>query len=333
MEVGELMEREAQYYTKRLDSSINCNLCPHNCVITEGKRGICKAREVKSGMLYSMNYGRVTSANIDPIEKKPLYHFMPGSKILSIGSFGCNFKCGFCQNYQISQYERESQELTLEELVDIALNYSENIGIAFTYNEPLIGYEFIYDTFKKSRETNLKNVLVSNGYINNEPLLELLPLVDAINIDLKAFDDKFYKEVCRGDLNTILSNIEASNALCHVEVTTLVVTGYNDSDEEIGNLSKWISQINKDIPLHLSRYYPTYKFSAKETSVEKILRCKEIAKEYLNYVYVGNTPRTDTNTYCPECSEMLIQREGYTTRSFLKTDKCPKCGFRINIVL
>lgn len=327
------MRKLAQYYKAINDKNVACELCPHKCIISEGKRGLCGVRESKSGLLYAMNYGRITSVSLDPIEKKPLYHFKPGSNILSVGSFGCNFKCGFCQNYSISQYEAKSQILTSKQLIDTALNTDDNIGLAFTYNEPLIGYEFLYDVCKEAMNTNLSMVLVSNGYINHKPLDNILPFIDAANIDLKAFTQKYYKEVCFGDIDTVLSNICFISSKCHLEVTTLLVNGYNDSDEEICNLSKWIAEINPDIPLHLSRYYPTYKFKDEPTPIERMLNCRDIAKKYLNYVYIGNVSGIDNNTYCPNCHGLIIKRDGFHGKSLVDDDKCPKCGSKINIVL
>jgi pyruvate formate lyase activating enzyme len=326
------MDKKALFYKKDKEDVI-CELCPHNCRIGEGKRGICGAREARGGVLYAVNFGGVTSASLDPIEKKPLFHFKPGSFILSVGSFGCNFKCGFCQNYSISQYEAKNERVTPEELISTALHSEDNTGIAFTYNEPLIGYEFLYEVCEKAKGSPLDLVLVTNGYVNSEPLEKLLPLINAVNIDLKAFTNKFYKEVCFGDLNTILQNIKAANSRCHVEITTLLVNGYNDSEEEVRSLAKWLSEVNPDIPLHFSRYYPTYKFDAEATPVERVISSREIAREYMHYVYVGNVVGVDNNTYCPKCGEKIVQRDNINIKVLTSSDKCPKCGYRINIVL
>lgn len=326
------MKKEAYYYNKDSHGKVVCTLCPHNCSIVEGKNGICGTRKVEQDILYSLNYGEITSVGLDHIEKKPLYHFKPGNFILSVGSFGCNFKCSFCQNYSISQYKAKSYSVSPEDLIYSALHMEKNIGIAFTYNEPSIWYEFVFDVARKAYGTNLDIVLVTNGYINKQPFEEILPYVSAVNIDLKAFTNTFYKQICSGELDKVLLSIKNSSSKCHLEITTLLVNGYNDSDEEIKNLSKWLSQVNPNIPLHLSRYYPAYNFKAKLTPKERILYCRDIAREYLNYVYVGNINDVDNNTYCPECHEVLVERFNYDTIYSIIENKCPNCGCKINIV-
>lgn len=270
-----------------------CNLCPHNCKIKENQYGLCMARSNKEGKIISMNYGLLTSIALDPIEKKPLYRFYPGSKILSVGSFGCNFRCSFCQNYEISMAKMnqvQSNYVSPEELIQIAkeLIPEGNIGMAFTYNEPLIGYEYVLECAKLSRTEGLKVVLVTNGYINEEPFLELLQYVDALNIDLKAFNEDFYKKI-GGDLENVKHSIELAAQNNHVEVTTLVVPGENDSEEEIRSLSYWLSNVRPDIPLHLTRFFPRYHMKEKSaTDVKQIYTLAGIAREYLQFVYEGN---------------------------------------------
>jgi pyruvate formate lyase activating enzyme len=228
------MEKEALFYEKQGDK-INCKLCPHNCLILDGYYGKCNVRLNKEGTLYTVNYGEITSMANDPIEKKPLYHFKPGRNILSVGSFGCNFKCDFCQNHSISQGRAKSEYLTSEKLVEIGKDLEDNVGVAFTYNEPSIWYEYVYNTSRILKESlkDIKIVLVTNGYIKEEPLKMLLPYIDAMNIDLKAYNNKYYKDICGGSVTPVLDTIRMASKQCHVEVTTLLVSGENDSKEEI----------------------------------------------------------------------------------------------------
>ena len=283
------MKKQAMFYEK-LKDKIHCYLCPHNCVIANGHIGKCNVRSHEAGELYTLNYGEVTSIALDPIEKKPLHYFKPGSNILSVGSFGCNFVCGFCQNYNISQYKAKSQFLPKEKLVEIVLTSENNIGVAFTYNEPSIWYEYVYDCAKLLKETdnNSSVVLVTNGYISEEPLKELLPYVDAMNIDLKAFSNRYYDEVCGGSLKPVLNSIEIASKECHVEVTTLLVSGENDNLDEVEEIAKFLGNIDKDIPLHLSRYFPRYTLDNPATDVGFMFKAKDVAEKYLNRVKLGN---------------------------------------------
>ena len=323
------------HYIKEKDNTIACKLCPHNCNIKDGMRGICGARELKNGLFQTLNYSEVSSIGIDPIEKKPLYHYRPGSQILSVGSFGCNFNCGFCQNYEISKNIPKTNEMSPNNLVNLAIKTKDNgnIGIAFTYNEPSVWYEYVFDTSKLCRESGMDVVLITNGYINNEPLKDIIPYVNAMNIDLKAFNNEYYKNVCGGDIQSVLSTIRLASSMCHVEITTLIVGGYNDKDEEIEKLSRWIASVNPDIPLHLSRYFPTYKFTAPQTSEDIMIKCSRIAKKYLHYVYTGNMINFHNNTYCYNCGETLVERKEYRVKVILEIDKCPHCGANIYIIL
>ncbi len=270
-----------------------CNICPHHCELEEGRLGICRGRRNMGGEVVSENYGKLTALALDPIEKKPLYHYYPGSRILSVGSYGCNLNCPFCQNYDISMTgggETEFQEITCEELVAKALEVKSrgNIGIAYTYNEPLIGYEFVRDSAKLAKSRGLKNVAVTNGYICEEPLKELLPLIDAFNIDLKSFTEGFYHKL-RGDLATVKQSIKLASVRCHVEVTTLIIPGENDSEVEMKALSGWLAGIDPEIPLHISRFFPRWRMQDRSaTPVEKVFRLAEIARKNLKYVYEGN---------------------------------------------
>lgn len=317
------------FYEKTNNNCIVCNLCPHNCHIQDGGRGLCGPRKVYDGKLYNSNYGEISSISLDPIEKKPLYHYKPGSYILSVGSFGCNFKCGFCQNYSISQYDVDTRYLEPEDLINLALAQENNIGIAFTYNEPSIWYEYIWDVSRKAVDKNIDIVLVSNGYVSKEPLKELLPYISAMNIDLKAFKDEYYKDVCKGDIKDVLENIKLCSEKTHVEITTLLVNGYNDSEEEIEELCKWVASVDKNIPVHFSRYFPSYKFKEEPTPVERVLSAKKIGNKYLNYVYIGNISGVDNNTYCPKCDNLAIKREGYDIKDLRIKEKCVSCGFNI----
>ena len=272
---------------------VECEICPHHCRIEEDHIGLCKARKNQNGSIISDNYGRMTALALDPIEKKPLKHLYPGSRILSVGSYGCNLNCPFCQNCDISMVGSdgiETQQVTAEELVGKAeaLRNMGNIGIAYTYNEPLIGFEFVRDCAAKAKEQGLKNVVVTNGYICVEPLMELLPLIDAFNIDLKGFTEEFYHKLW-GDLATVKNTIRLASQKCHVEVTTLIIPGENDSEEEMEQLSAWLADLSPEIPLHISRFFPRYLMQdAKATPVSKVYRLAEIARRQLRYVYEGN---------------------------------------------
>ena len=322
---------ECMYYEKTKDNKIKCHLCPHSCTISEGNTGICNVRKNVEGKLMSLNYGKHTSYAYDPIEKKPLYHFYPGRDILSIGSFGCNLKCDFCQNWDIAHEESLTMEIEDKDILLLGKS-KDSIGIAYTYNEPTISYEYLYHMSKLAKKHGLKNVLVTNGYINEEPLKELLPYIDAMNIDLKSMRDDFYKNICKGTLEPVLNTIRLATKFTHVEITNLIVQGENSSEEEIRDLSQWIANIDKGIPLHLSKYFPSYKMKLPETSYEVLLRSKEIADEYLDYVYVGNVWGIDNNTYCPNCHNSLIHRHNGGEIIGIRGKKCSKCGEPINVV-
>lgn len=270
-----------------------CMICPHQCKLDEGQVGFCNGRICREGKVISDNYGKITAMALDPIEKKPLYHYNSGSKILSVGSYGCNLSCSFCQNHDISMAkvkEIDYGEISTHDLVAKAyeLKGRGNIGLAYTYNEPLIGYEFVRDCGLLAKEKGLKNVVVTNGYICEEPLDELLPIIDAFNIDLKSFSQEFYKKI-KGDLDTIKRTITTASVHCHVEVTTLIIPGENDSDEEMEELSGWLSGISPDIPLHISRFFPRWKMQDREaTPVEMVYRLVDIARKNLKHVHEGN---------------------------------------------
>lgn len=278
-----------------------CGVCFRHCQIAEGKTGFCGVRKARNGRVEAAHYGRITSLALDPIEKKPLARFYPGSMILSAGSYGCNLRCPFCQNYEISwseqagRYAETADVITPEELVEIAdrTRQEGNIGIAFTYNEPLIGYEFVRDTARLAGSRGLRNVVVTNGTAEPAVMEELAPFIDAMNIDLKGFTDRYYSEVLGGDRRQVMTFIEQAVKTCHVELTTLIVPGENDSEEEMRELAAWVSSLkNPDgnsIPLHISRFFPRFHMRDREaTDVRTVYRLAEIARGYLDFVYTGN---------------------------------------------
>ena len=329
--------REALYYEARPENKVKCLLCPQECLLAPGKAGVCRIRENRDGRLYTRNYGRTSACALDPIEKKPLYHFYPGSTILSLGTFGCNFGCRFCQNWSIAQAEPSTIELRPEQAVQAALEAAEPyycIGLAFTYSEPLVWYEYVQETAEQGQRAGLKNVLVTNGFIQEQPLKELLPLIDALNIDVKAFTNEFYRHWCRGSLKPVLRTVELAVVQCHVELTTLLIPGLNDSAEEIKDLVAWVAGLSPDIPLHFSRYFPNYQLNLPATPVSTMERAYEIAREQLDYVYLGNLPGNPrSNTACPRCSQLLVKRNGYQTRVVgLSGQACANCGELIPIV-
>ena len=279
------MDNKLKFY-KEEDNFIQCQLCPHNCKLKENQFGVCGLRTVKNNLPVAINYGEVTSANVDPIEKKPLFHFKPGKDILSVGTYGCNMKCSFCQNYEISQNKPSSEFIDIDKLIKLIISIPNNVGIAFTYNEPFMWYEYIYDVAKRIKEydKNISVVLVSNGYVNKEPLKKILPFIDAMNIDLKGFTKRYYNDICKAKIEPVLETIKMASEQTHIEITTLMVSDENDSVEEIVEIAKFIASIDKNIPLHLSRYFPKYKMKNPPTLVENIMKAKEEASKYLNYI-------------------------------------------------
>ncbi len=324
---------EALFYEKLEDKKVRCKLCPHYCIIKDGKIGICMGKENKGGILYAKNYARTTSVAVDPIEKKPLYHFYPGSDILSISPNSCNLSCKFCQNWQISQMEAPTQYLSPERAVELAKKHN-SIGISYTYTEPLTWYEYILDTAGMAKKEGLKNVLVTNGFITEEPLLKILPLIDAMNIDVKSMDDSFYRKICSAQLAPVLKAVELSQKYCHVEITNLIITTLNDTDELFHKLTDWLAAINPSIPLHFSRYFPNYKLSLPPTPLDTLKRARDIASKKINYVYVGNVREIEwNNTYCHNCKKLVISREGYfITEKNYREEKCNFCGTALPII-
>ena len=330
----------SKYYDSLTEDNVKCLLCPHNCIIKNGNTGICGVRHNIDGSIYAENYGKVVAMNMDPVEKKPLYHYYPGHKIFSVGTDGCNLKCIFCQNYLISQSDYKSLQdvdfYSPQMLVDIALRQKDNIGIAYTYNEPFIWFEYVCDTAKIAKNYALKNVMVTNGYINSAPLNELLQYMDAFNVDLKSFNNNFYKRHTGATLEPVLNTIKSIHKSGkHLEITNLVVTNLNDNADEFRNMVKWICEnTGSNTPLHISRYFPSYKYSAPPTSAETIIEFYHIACEYLDFVYTGNIYLDKGNdTYCPQCGKTLILRNGYNInlQNITNDGKCEFCGKQIVI--
>ncbi|MEW6622286.1 MAG: AmmeMemoRadiSam system radical SAM enzyme [Bacillota bacterium] len=321
----------ASWFIEKEDNKVICQLCPHVCHIPENDGGKCRVRVNKEGRLYSANYGKATAINLDPMEKKPLYHFYPGKNVLSLGTFGCNLHCDFCQNWQIAHEADFGRSMLPQEVAELAHRYYVNqnsAGVAYTYSEPGMWYEFVVDTAPLVSEYGLVNVLVTNGYLNKKPFLELLKHVHAFNIDVKAFTDKFYKEKVCGTLKPVLDNCAAVvEKGRHLEITTLIIPGLNDSASEIEELARWIASLDPNIPLHLSRYYPNYKMHIKATPLDILEQAWETAREYLGYVYIGNAPELDkSDTLCPVCGKVLIKRSFYNTyKTGYEGGKCLNC--------
>ncbi len=331
---------EARFYEKVEDQKAQCHLCAHECKIDPDKRGICHVRENQDGTLYSLVYGRVIAENVDPIEKKPLFHFLPGSRSYSIATIGCNFMCLHCQNYDISQYPRRhegriiGEERTPQQIVDYAIA-SRSSSISYTYTEPTIFMEFAQDVGHLAREKGLRNVFVSNGFMTEQSAKALAQFVDADNIDLKSFRDDHYRKICKARLKPVLDTIERLKKLgVWLEVTTLVIPGLNDSDEELNQIAHFIKEVGADIPWHVSAFYPTYlMLDRPRTPAATLLKARDIGlKAGLRYVYTGNIPGQEgESTSCYQCGELLIDRIGYTIRGFILEDgKCPKCRAEID---
>ena len=295
--------------------------------------GICRVRENMDGKLIASTYGKAAALMVDPIEKKPLYHFHPGASILSVGSYGCNLRCEFCQNQHLIHEHPRLDEVQIRDLVASARK-AGSIGIAYTYNEPLIQFEFIMDCSKAFRAAGMKNVLVTNGYIMPEPLEELLPLTDAMNIDLKSMDQEFYREACRGDLAPVLETIRVAAAKTHVEVTALMYTERNDSDAHIRKVIDFIAETDPEIPLHFSRYFPRFRATSPPTPIARLEAAWRAARERLPYVYIGNANLPETvNTVCPNCRAIVVYRNGFRADSSgLSGNQCASCGKKLRFV-
>lgn len=330
--------KEAMFSTRESDDRVRCGLCRFHCLIADGARGICHVRENRNGVLYSLVYGKVCAEHIDPIEKKPLFHVMPGSRSFSVATVGCNFRCRHCQNYSISQVSRlgriMGEERTPEMIVKNALA-GHCRSIAYTYTEPTMFFEFAYDTARLAREAGLANVFVTNGYISKEALATIAPCLDAANIDLKGFSEKFYREVVHARLSEVLDSIiEYRKQGIWIELTTLIIPGLNDSEKELQGIAAFIANnLGIDTPWHVSQFYPTFKMTDRpRTQPETLRRAREIAlASGLRYVYEGNVPgRGGENTTCPGCSSLLVERYGYViTTNRIVNGACPDCGTTI----
>lgn len=328
--------REALFYEDLKDMGVRCMLCPRQCLIGNGQIGFCRTRKNEEGVLYTLIYGRISSIAMDPIEKKPLYHFHPATKILSVGSWGCNMTCPWCQNCEISQQTPQTQKVDPQRLIQIAIDRGSS-GIAYTYNEPIVWFEFVLDISRMATAEGLYNVLVTNGYISPDPFRLLLQTIQAMNIDLKGFDPKFYTKRCSADIEPVKQNIiTAVTEGVHVELTTVVIPGENDSPEKIEEESQWIASISPDIPLHLSLYFPAYRFNKPPTDFQAVTELWKIAKRHLKYVYIGNQQNPEfESTICPNCQNLLIERKGYQTTivGINEGGKCTQCQSRIPILL
>jgi len=331
--------KEAKFW-KAEKGRVRCGLCPHSCLIAEGKRGICGVRENRGGTLYSLIYGKASSIHVDPIEKKPLFHFKPGEMVLSLGTVGCNFRCEHCQNFAISQADADSpllREMRAEEIPRLCTLEGCG-GVAWTYNEPTIWHEFTLDSSRLAKERGLFTVYVTNGYIQEEPLKEIARYLDGMNIDIKAFREDFYRKVCKAHLEPVLRAAELAYRLAvHVELTYLIIPTMNDSTEEITEFTRWVcDHLSPDVPVHFTRFHPDYKMlNLQSTPMETMNMAYDIAlREGLRFVYLGNVPYSSReNTYCPSCGALVVERMGYRILTKgLRGDRCASCGEALNIV-
>ena len=324
-------------YEKEDNKRVRCHLCAHRCLIANLKFGVCSVRENIDGTLFTYAYGVAAAVNVDPIEKKPLYHFLPGSKSYSFCTRGCNFKCGFCQNWQISQLSANHNQLAgykllPEEIVSEAKK-NDCRSISYTYTEPTMFFEYAYETARLAVESGLRNVFVTNGYITREAVDMIEPYLHAANIDLKSFQESYYRKNCKAHLKPVLDSIRyMKNKGIWIEITTLIVPGENDSDEELKEISRFIAQVDMEIPWHVTAFHPDYKFSDyPATSADILLRAYEIGKaEGLHYVYPGNI-FIESNTHCHRCGQLLVKRKpAEKIVTYLSNARCPSCGIDIH---
>lgn len=338
---------KAILYEKKPNGVVQCKACSWYCTITEGATGVCGVRENIKGDLYLLVYGKPVAVHIDPIEKKPLFHFLPGTEIFSIGTYGCNFSCDFCQNWDISQSPRElkNQRETLYKIIDACEDWppekivkyclqNKILSIAYTYNEPAIFFEYAYDTAKLAHEAGLKNIFVSNGFESSEAIGKISPYLDANNIDLKAWNSDFYKNICHAKIDPVKENIRRFfDAGVWIEITTLLIPGHNDSDEDLKSIAEFLVNISPEIPWHVTAFHPDYKMqSVPSTPAATLERAYKIGKSAgLKYVYTGNIwGLKGEDTYCPKCGMLLIKRSGAaTTENYLHNGACLKCKFKI----
>jgi len=331
--------REAMLYEKLEGGKARCNLCSHHCLIGPSQKGICGVRENRGGTLYSLVYEKAISWNVDPIEKKPLFHLFPGSRSLSLATVGCNFRCSFCQNYNISQVPLDEGKITgyritPQEFVEMALKY-ECKSIAYTYTEPTIFFEYAYETAKIGKEAGLRNIFVTNGYMTKEALEEIRPFLDAANVDLKSFREEFYHKLVGAKLGPVLDNLRQLKEMgVWVEVTTLIIPTLNDSSEELEEIAKFVLSLGEETPWHISAFYPAYKRrDLPPTSASALKQARQIGiRAGLRYVYTGNIPGEEgENTYCYQCKKRLIHRWGFTIlENLIDNSHCPFCGAKID---
>lgn len=326
--------KEALLYEQFQDNSVRCRLCSHFCRIAQGERGICRVRRNVDGMLYSASYGRLIAAACDPIEKKPLYHFLPGTSAYSVATAGCNFRCGFCQNWQISQDhsgQRDPGTVAPDEIVGAAIGAGCR-SIAYTYTEPTIFFEYAFDITREARAAGLANVFVTNGYMSADSLKMIRPYLDAANVDIKSFRDEFYTEYCGARLQPVLDSVELMKDMgIWVEITTLVIPGENDSEAELDNIARFIASLDANIPWHVSRFYPQYKFQQYEaTPVDALTKAKEAGvRRGLKFIYLGNTGG-GADTFCPACGKNVISRLGFSVSGQnIRGGRCGSCGEKI----
>jgi pyruvate formate lyase activating enzyme len=329
------MKHAAEYWSFE-EQGIRCSLCPHYCLIHDLGAGVCGTRTSAGNELFSDLYGEVSSLSFDPIEKKPLYHFHPGSSILSIGTLGCNMKCPYCQNWHISQrLDRMTEYISPSDIIALA-EKKHSIGIAYTYSEPIVWYEYVRDCASLAKKSGLVNIMVSNGFICSEPREKLIPLIDAWNIDLKTFDKDTYRREQKGDLDRVCESIRIVAGCAHLEITTLLVTGMNDSFDEMDRLTDWLASVNDHIPWHLSRYFPNYSYQRPPTDIDFMVEIYIMAKKKLHHVYCGNiSGHADTQqSYCLFCGGILVSRSGYRVSiNGLDGNRCSFCGAISDIVL
>lgn len=314
---------------------VRCELCPHYCLIPSGGVGRCRVRRNDGGVLQSLNYGKVTSVALDPIEKKPLYHFHPGQAILSLGSFGCNFACKFCQNWPLAEGKAPADDIHTADVPALAKR-ARSFGVAYTYNEPSIWYEFVLESARLCKTVGLKNVLVTNGYINAQPLEELLPFIDALNVDIKTMRQEFHDQLTGGKTEPVLETCKRAKARAHVEITNLIVPGYNDSAQDFEDLGSWVSEnLGRDTPVHVSAYFPKHKLQVPPTPLSTVRAAKHVLDRYLDFVYMGNVSTDEaSDTRCPQCGSVLIERVGHHARIVgLAGTRCANCQTGIHIIL
>ncbi len=329
---------EAKYYSKE-GHSIFCELCPQECHIMEEGSGNCGVRRERDGKLFALNYDHCGMLAVDPVERKPLFHFYPGWNVLSMGTIGCNMQCTFCQNWNLVSGEDEGKEqLNPETVLSMLREHppGEVLGAAYCYNEPMVWYEFVLDSSRLLAEHGYKNILVTNGYINKAPLKELLPSLDALNIDIKAFSDEFYRRYSSGKgLQEIRRTVEDSLASCHVELTYLVIGSLNDSLTEINRFIDWVASLDSEIPVHFRRYFPAHRMDVPPTPIMTMRKIWDMARERLSYVYLGSIMDVERNsTYCPHCGKLLIKRRGYHAENVGLVGsgaKCQSCAEPVNL--